>query len=155
LGISCLNLGLAESDRPQLLTRGFDRNYIVKYLGMYNYQIYDAYQTTKANAQRALADSNDAVEVVNFTKSLYAEPNPKFFGVAEGKNVIYVHLESIQEFLIDFELNGEEVTPFLNRLKADSNTIYFENFFHQTAQGKTADAEYMIENSIYGLPQGS
>ncbi|MCU9594979.1 LTA synthase family protein [Caldibacillus thermolactis] len=155
LGIFCLNLGLAESDRPQLLTRGFDRNYIVKYLGIYNYQIYDAYQTTKANAQRAFADSNDAVEIVNYSKSIHAEPNPRYFGVAEGKNVIYIHLESIQEFLIDFELNGEEVTPFLNRMKKDPNTIYFENFFHQTAQGKTSDAEYMIENSFYGLPQGS
>ncbi|HDV4625457.1 TPA: glycerol phosphate lipoteichoic acid synthase, partial [Bacillus anthracis] len=28
-----VNLGLAESDRPELLTRTFDRNYIVKYLG--------------------------------------------------------------------------------------------------------------------------
>ena len=53
LGISGLNLTLAESDRPQLLTRGFDRNYIVKYLGMYNYTIYDAVQSTKASAQRA------------------------------------------------------------------------------------------------------
>ena len=58
LGISGLNLALAESDRPQLLTRGFDRNYIVKYLGMYNYTIYDAVQSTKASAQRVLADSS-------------------------------------------------------------------------------------------------
>lgn len=28
------NLGLADKDRPQLLTRTFDNNYIVKYLGM-------------------------------------------------------------------------------------------------------------------------
>src|SRR5690606_29643990 len=26
---------------------------------------------------------------------------------------------------------------------------------HQTAQGKTADAEFILENSLYGLPQGS
>ena len=28
IGISSVNLALAEMDRPQLLTRGFDRNYI-------------------------------------------------------------------------------------------------------------------------------
>ena len=55
LAISVLNLALAETDRPQLLTRGFDRNYIVKYLGMYNYTIYDAVQSTKASAQRVMA----------------------------------------------------------------------------------------------------
>ncbi len=155
LVISGLNLALAESDRPQLLTRGFDRNYIVKYLGMYNYAVYDAVQSTKASAQRVLADSNDITEVVNFTNSNHAEPNPKYFGKAEGMNVILIHLESIQEFLIDYELHGEEVTPFLNSLTKDKNMMYFDNFFHQTAQGKTSDAEFILSNSLYGLPQGS
>ncbi|MFD2445534.1 LTA synthase family protein [Bacillus sp. CGMCC 1.16607] len=155
LAISSANLALAETDRPQLLTRGFDRNYIVKYLGMYNYTIYDAVQSTKASAQRVLADSNDTTEVVNFTKSNYADPNPAYFGAGKGMNVIYLHLESMQNFLINYKLNGEEVTPFLNSLTKDKNTFYFDNFFHQTAQGKTSDAEFMLENSLFGLPQGS
>ena len=155
LAISGVNLMLAESDRPQLLTRGFDRNYIVKYLGMYNYTVYDAVQSTRASAQRVLADSNDITEVVNFTSSNHAQPNPEYFGKAEGMNVILIHLESIQEFLIDYELHGEEVTPFLNSLTEDKSMMYFDNFFHQTAQGKTADAEFILSNSLYGLPQGS
>ena len=155
LAISFLNLGLAESSRPQLLTRGFDRNYIVKYLGMYNYTIYDAVQTMKASSQRASADSSDITEVINYTKSNYASPNAEYFGAAKGMNVIYLHLESFQNFLIDYELNGEEVTPFLNALAKDENTLYFDNFFHQTGQGKTSDAEFMLENSLFGLPQGS
>lgn len=155
IGISGLNLALAEMDRPQLLTRGFDRNYIVKYLGMYNYTIYDAVQTTKASTQRALADSDDTTEVINYTKSIQAEPNPEYFGVGKGKNVILLHLESIQEFLIDYKLHGEEVTPFLNSLTREENMMYFDNFFHQTAQGKTSDAEFILSNSLYGLPQGS
>ena len=155
LGISCLNLALAEADRPQLLKRGFDRNYIVKYLGMYNYTIYDAVQSTKASAQRVTADSSDITEVINFTHSNYAEPNPSYFGIGKDMNVIYIHLESIQSFLMDYQLHGEEVTPFLNSLIREENTAYFDNFFHQTAQGKTADAEFILENSLYGLSQGS
>ncbi|MFJ7973461.1 LTA synthase family protein [Psychrobacillus sp. NPDC096389] len=155
LAISALNLGLANADRPQLLTRGFDRNYIVKYLGMYNYTIYDATETIKASSKRALADSDDITEVINFTKSNYAEPNKEYFGAAKDMNVIYIHLESFQNFLMNYKLNGEEVTPFLNSLIKDPNTLYFDNFFHQTAQGKTSDAEFMLENSLFGLPQGS
>lgn len=155
LTISGINLAIAEVDRPQLLTRGFDRNYIVKYLGMYNYTIYDAIQSTKASTQRVFADSDDITEVINYTRSNYAEPNPAYFGVGKGMNVIYVHMESIQNFLIGYELHGEEVTPFLNSLTSEENTLYFDNFFHQTAQGKTADAEFMVANSLYGLPQGS
>ncbi len=155
LAISCANLGLAEIDRPELLTRGFDRNYIVKYMGLYNYTLYDAVQSMKASAQRVMADSNDITEVSNYTKSNYAEPNPNYFGVGKGMNVIYYHLESFQNFLIHYKLNGEEVTPFLNSLTEEKNTVYFDNFFHQTAHGKTSDAEFMLENSLYGLPQGS
>jgi lipoteichoic acid synthase len=155
LAISSANLALAETDRPQLLTRGFDRNYIVKYLGMYNYTIYDAVKSTKASAQRVMASSDDVTEVINYTKSNYAEPNPAYFGAAKGKNVIYLHLESMQNFLINYKLNGEEVTPFLNSLTNEKNTLYFDNFFHQTGQGKTADAEFMLENSLFGLAQGS
>ncbi|KMY51726.1 LTA synthase family protein [Peribacillus loiseleuriae] len=155
IAIFSVNLALAEKDRPQLLTRTFDRNYIVKYLGMYNYMVYDAVQNTRTYAQRATANSTDTAEIVNFTKAMYAEPNPNYFGVAKGKNVIYLHLESMQNFLIDYKLNGEEVTPFLNSLAHSSDFMYFDNFFHQVGQGKTSDAEFMLENSLYGLPQGS
>ena len=156
LVIFAINLGLAEKDRPQLLSRTFDRNYIVKYLGMFNYTVYDAVQNTKTYAQRATANSTDIAEVVNYTKATSAEPNPEYFGKAKGKNVIYLHLESMQNFLIDYKLNGEEVTPFLNSLAHnESDFMYFDNFFHQVGQGKTADAEFMLENSLFGLPQGA
>ncbi|MBM4763507.1 LTA synthase family protein [Bacillus sp. B15-48] len=155
LGMTSLNLAFAEVDRPELLTRGFDRNYIVKYLGMYNYTIYDAVQSTKATAQRVLASSDDMTEVINYTKSNHAPPNPAFFGIGKEMNIIYIHLESVQTFLINYRLHGEEVMPFLNSLTREEHTLYFENFFHQTAQGKTADAEFMLANSLYGLPQGS
>lgn len=155
LAISFLNLALAETDRPQLLTRGFDRTYIVKYLGMYNYTFYDAFETAHASSQRALANSDDISKVLNYTRTNYAEPNKEYFGAAKGMNVVYVHLESFQTFLLDYKINGEEVTPFLNSLTRNQNTQYFDNFFHQTGQGKTSDAEFMLENSLFGLPQGS
>jgi len=152
-----INLGLAEQDRPQLLERTFDRNYLVKYLGAYNFMIYDAVQSFETSTQRVLADSSDITEVENYTKAKYAEPNPEYFGTGEGKNIIKIHLESFQSFLIDYELHGEEVTPFLNSLVHDQSKgfTYFDNFFHQTEQGKTADAELIMDTSLYGLPQGA
>src|SRR5699024_9767303 len=152
-----VNLALAEADRPQLLKRTFDRNYIIKYLGAFNFTIYDGIQNLKSSTQRVLADSNDITEVENYTKNKFAEPDPELFGVGEGKNIIKIHLESFQSFLIDFELHGEEVPPFLNSLVHDEkkNFTYFDNFFHQTEQGKTADAELIMDTSLYGLPQGA
>jgi lipoteichoic acid synthase len=149
------NLGLAEKDRPQLLTRSFDRNYLVKYLGTYNFTIYDAIQNIKSSSQRALADSSDITDVENYRKANYAQPNPVYFGKAKGMNVIYVSLESFQNFMIDYKLNGQEVTPFLNSLAHDGSTFYFDNFYHQTGQGKTSDAEFLMENSLYPMSQGA
>ena len=150
-----INVVLAEIDRPQLLTRTFDRNYLVKYLGAYNYTIYDIFLNSKSSSQRIFADSSDISVVQNYTAANYTTPNQEYFGVAKGMNVIYISMESFQNFLIDYELHGEEVTPFLNSLTRNSNTLYFKNFFQQTAQGKTSDAEFLMENSLYPLPQGS
>jgi lipoteichoic acid synthase len=120
----------------------------VKYLGMYNYALYDTAETVKSSSQRVLADSDEVTEVLNYTKSNYATPDEAYFGKAEGMNVVYLHLESIQTFLMNYKLNGEEVTPFLNSLTKDQNTMYFDNFFHQTAQGKTADAIHAREFAV-------
>jgi lipoteichoic acid synthase len=150
------NLGLAEKDRPQLLSRSFDRNYLVKYLGTYNFTIFDIIQNIEASSQRAMASSSDITNVQNYRNANYAPPNPAYFGKAKGMNVIYVSMESFQNFMIDYKMpNGEEVTPFLNSLAHDGNTFYFDNFYHQTGQGKTSDAEFLMENSIYPLSSGA
>ncbi|MDM5200104.1 LTA synthase family protein [Fictibacillus enclensis] len=147
------NLGMAEIQRPELLTRTFDRAILVKLMGVYNYHVYDAVLNTKSSTQRALADSNDLAEVKNYSDSQYKKPDPKMFGAAKGKNVILVSMESTQNFLINKKINGQEVTPFLNDLTEKS--YYFDNFYHNTGQGKTSDAEFLIDNSLYGLPGGS
>ena len=159
-GLFGANLGLAEISRPQLLTRTFDRNYIVKYLGLNFFTGYDAAKTVQNNQIRANADESDLSEVVNYVQDNYAEPDPDMFGKAEGRNVITVVLESAQQFLVDYELEDEEgnlheVTPFLNSLIHDPATYSFSNFFDQVGQGKSSDAEVMAENSLFGLPQGS
>lgn len=150
------NLGLAEKDRPQLLSRSFDRNYLVKYLGAYNFTIYDVIQNIKSSGQRALADSSDITEVENYRKANFSAPNPEYFGKAKGMNVVYIAMESLQSFIIDYKMpDGQEVTPFLNSLVHNNEAFYFDNFFHQTGQGKTSDAEFLMENALYPMAQGA
>lgn len=151
-----LNLVFAETDRPELLTRTFDHKYLVKYLGPYNFTVYDGVKTIQNNQQKALASEDDLTKVLNYTKQKRTEPNQEYYGVAKKKNIIKIHLESFQTFLINKKVNGKEVTPFLNKLSSGKQDFtYFPNFFHQTGQGKTSDAEFTMDNSLYGLPQGS
>ncbi len=150
-----LNLGLSETERPQLLTRSFDRELLVKNIGTYNYHLYDIYIQSKSHAQRALADGSELVEVNNYVRSNQAEPNYEVFGMAEGKNLIVVSMESLQTFVVNEEMNGEVITPFLNTLTKDKDTYYFPNFYHQTGLGKTSDSEFLVENGLYPLGGGA
>ncbi|GAF11788.1 lipoteichoic acid synthase LtaS Type IIIa [Bacillus sp. JCM 19046] len=147
------NLTLAQTERPQLLTRSFDRDMIVKNIGVFNFHIYDIFLQSQSRAQRVLADSSDIIEVKNYVQANHKEPNPDMFGVAEGKNVFMISLESIQSFVIDNDMEGQEITPFLNQLKDES--YYFENFYHQTEQGKTSDSEFIVANSMFGRGSGA
>ncbi|WP_243840674.1 LTA synthase family protein [Paenisporosarcina antarctica] len=149
------NFSLAESERPELLTRTFDREMLVKNIGVYNYHLYDIYLQTKQSTQRALADSSEMVNVNNFVKAKKVEPSSDMNAIAEGRNIILVELESVQEFVINNEMNGEVITPFLNELTNHPDTMYFDNFYHQTEQGKTSDAEFLLDNSLYPLPRGA
>lgn len=148
-----VNLIMAEAERPQLLTRTFDREMLVKYIGTYNYHIYDIVLQSKSKAQRAFADSSQLTEVENYTKANTKAPGDDLFGIAEGKNLIVISMESTQSFVINNTINGKEITPFLNSLIKDS--YYFDNFYHQTGQGKTSDAEFITENSLYPIPRGA
>lgn len=150
-----VNLSLGEMSRPQLLTRTFDRTYIVKYLGVDAFTIYDGIKSQHTSNMRKSATKSELEAVKKFTDAHYASPNKSMYGIAKGRNVFVIHLESFQQFLIDKKINGQEVTPFLNSIYHGSNTYAFDNFFHQVGQGKTSDAENMLETSTYGLSQGS
>lgn len=148
------NYVLAEIERPQLLQRTFDREYLVKNIGVFNYHIYDIAQQSKSQAQRVFADGNELPEIEAYIEeNVTNQEENEMSGIAEGKNVIFISLESIQSFVINNTLHGEEITPFLNELIDDS--YYFDNFYHQTEQGKTSDSEFLVETGLYPLPSGA
>jgi lipoteichoic acid synthase len=147
------NLGLSESERPQLLTRTFDREMLVKNIGTYNYHIYDVFLQSKSSAQRALADGSELAGIDNYIRASYIKPDDEMFGIGKDKNLIIVSMESLQNFVINEKVNGEEITPFLNDFIGES--YYFNNFYHQTQQGKTSDSEFLLDNSLYPLNRGA
>ncbi|KYG59354.1 hypothetical protein BHE17_11590 [Planococcus maritimus] len=79
-------------------------------------------------------------------------PGP-YSGMAEGKNVIVLQVEALQNFVMNREVNGEEITPNLNRLAREN--LYFPNFYEQTALGRTSDAEFLLNTSLYPTAEGS
>ncbi|MCD2158924.1 LTA synthase family protein [Fructobacillus sp. M1-13] len=155
LALMLVNFGIASVDRSGLLTRSFDNNYIVKYMGLNEYAAFNAFQTKKQSDSRKEATAQDLKNVQNFLNENNVPANTSYYGTQKGKNVFVIHLESFQQFLLDYKVDGQEVTPNLNAFYHDQNTLSFDNFYNQVGQGKTSDAEMMQENSLYGLSTGS
>ncbi|RYG74694.1 LTA synthase family protein [Lentibacillus lipolyticus] len=150
------NFFLAEMERPQLFTRAFDREYLVKNIGLFNYHIYDLAVHSKVKTQRVFADGNEIPEIKEHVEEkVKSDEESPLKGIAEDRNVIFISAESIQSFVINNKVNGEVITPFLNSLVKDESTFYFNNFYHQTLQGKTSDSEFLVENSLYPLSRGA
>jgi uncharacterized sulfatase len=149
-----VNLCMAESVRPELLTRTFDRQIVVKSIGAFNYFVYDAVINLRLESQKALTGKRHLAMAQSYKQQMPKDQmNPKMFGIAKGRNVFLISMESLQSFVIGQSSNNKEITPFLNHLLKES--FYFDNFYHQTGQGKTSDAEFMIDTSLYALPNGA
>lgn len=151
--VAFLNIGLAESQWSNLLTRTFDREVLVKNIGTYNYHVYDLFLQSKSSAQRAMADGSELGDINQYIHADDDSPNNELFGAAKGKNVYLIAMESVQSFVINKDINGEEITPFLNDFIGES--FYWDQFYHQTAQGKSSDSEFLIDTSLYPVGRGA
>lgn len=152
LGLIAITFCLAFYQYPHLLKTGYGREQLVESLGLYNYQLVNIAYGIKAPIDKALSDDSDGKNVSQYMQNKRHEQT-ELFGMAKGKNVVLISLESTQNFVINRKVNGEEITPFLNDLVKES--FYFSTIYDQTAQGKTSDAEFMIDTGLYPLPSGS
>lgn len=78
------------------------------------------------------------------------QKNGELFGIAKGRNVIMIQMESFQNMMIGADYYGQEITPCLNEFIKDDSTIYFDNFYSQIGGGNTSDAELAANNSLFG-----
>jgi phosphoglycerol transferase MdoB-like AlkP superfamily enzyme len=125
--------------------------------GLLGFHGYDTYRYAKEHWLGASLSKEQIQEASDWFKQRDAlrkqmEKEP-LFGQYKGKNVLVVQAEAFQTFVIGQSVGGEEITPNLNKLIGQS--IYFPNFYHQTAQGRTSDADFLTSCSMHPLPTGS
>lgn len=114
-------------------------------MGILNYEAYTILSKNKAP---------DPVPVEQITQSVIDElkgttiaEQKQLTGIAKGKNLIIIQLESFQSFLLGLDVDGQVITPNLNKLMEES--MYFPNFYQQVGQGNTSDAEFVVNTSMY------
>ncbi|KGE17657.1 sulfatase [Paenibacillus wynnii] len=126
-----------------------NENVQAEQMGILNYE---AYALLADEEEEQIEFSQITQSVIDQTKSIQSQSKPLLYGAAKGKNLIIIQMESFQNFLIHLSIDGQEITPNMNKL-ADSN-IYFPRFFQQVGQGNTSDAEFIVNTSFYVPPDG-
>ena len=67
------------------------------------------------------------------------------------KNVMFILLESFLSAPIDLEVDGKEITPFLNSLKRDSSVYYNGNMISDIGCGESGDGQFIYMTGLLPL----
>jgi len=150
------SFGTASKTDYSRLSKQWNRNYIVERFGIILYQFNDLVQTLTPKLS-SLFGYEEALELFNnyFTdeeKTDYTEKN-KYTGIADGYNVIFVHMEGMQTYLMDLEFNGVEATPTINKLAKEG--MFFKNFYPQISTGTSSDTEFTLLTSLLPAASGT
>lgn len=135
------------SDASRLYKNLYDLNTVVGKMGIMNYSVEDAIKYYLLNSK---ISAEETAYVKKWRDERAQPPKGKnFFGIAKNKNIIIIQIESLENAVINKKINGQEITPNLNRLAREGR--YFNNYYSEVGPGNTADAEFTVLNSLYPL----
>lgn len=136
------------------LYKQWNREYVVMKFGAYIYQANDLVASLKPQISPLFGYDAAAKEFRDYYKEYPSEDDTnKYTDVFKGKNVIVIHAESIQNFLLDTKINGVDITPNLKRLANEG--LYFSNFYAQESVGTSSDSEFTFNTSLLPASSGT
>lgn len=154
IAVNMLNMDGTDYSR---LTKLWNRDYNVKRFGIILYQFDDLAQSLTPKINSLFGYDEASKEFRDFYALLKQEnetkEDNKYTGVFDGMNVIFIHMESIQTFLIDMQVNGVELTPTINKLSKEG--MYFNNFYPQVSTGTSSDTEFTLNTSLMPALSGT
>jgi len=131
-----------------------DKTYSVKLGTIFGYHIVDAYNYMGNKNETKYQDYENMIFAYNKLqeeKEKEILENNEYDGIAKGKNVIVIQLESVQQFVVGKTINGKEITPNLNKFLNEN--IEFTNM-HSSSYTTTADSEHSFITSLYPTENG-
>lgn len=117
-------------------------------LGYHGYDIY--YYTNK---EMTLTDAQKNEIKTWFDENKEDLSDNKYKGMFEGKNLIAIQVESLENFVIGQKVYGQEITPNINKLL--KNSLYFDNIKEQNNSGISSDCDLMVNTSMLPVRDGS
>lgn len=124
----------------------------VRQAGLFTFHLFDAQRFVARKWDKSTVDSETIERARTFFGQQEKRPNA-LTGIGSGMNLMVVQLESFESFPVGLMIEGQPVTPNLNRLSQEA--LFFPNIFYQTARGNTSDAEFMLNTSLLPLREAS
>lgn len=147
------HLSLYNKKVPGALTSMWNRPAVSSNVGAMAYHVVDAWNIVGNSFRRGHVSEAAVIEIGSWfaDKSSVAGRSP-LFGVARGKNLIVIQVESLQGFVVGLKLDGQEITPNLNKFIKES--VYFSNLYNQTGSGNSSDAEFLANTGLFPAARG-
>lgn len=98
--------------------------------------------------------SEDVMDETGESEDMSDSGQARYAGVGKGMNLVVIQVESMQNFVLNTEYNGQEVTPYLNQLLKE-DTLYFNHYFTNMGKGNTSDAEFSTQTGLYPVIEGA
>lgn len=134
------------------LYKQWNREYVVMKFGIYVYQANDLIASLKPQISPLFGYDEAAKEFREYyEENTREDATNEYTDIFKDKNVIVIHAESIQTYLLDTEINGTEIAPNLKKLASEG--MYFSNFYAQESVGTSSDSEFTFSTSL--LPSSS
>lgn len=118
----------------------------VNHIEFFTYHTNDILVNVVGKLQRGQVDEEEILATME--EIVPKSSGEAYKGVAEGMNLILIQTESLNDFVIGAEYNGQELTPNLNAM-LEEDTFYFNHFYSTTGVGNTSDAEFAALNGLY------
>lgn len=146
-------LDLHGNNKTMLFRVSWSPNQTMSNLSPLGYHAFDLYNFYK-NKNIQPATPQQTAEIKNWFKDKQENlPPNQYFGMFANQNLIVIQVESLENFVIKQKINGQEITPNLNKLLA--NSLYFSNFYEQVNNGTSSDADLMTNTSVYPIRTGA
>ncbi len=146
-------LSLTPIDISRLIKQ-WNREFLVMKVGLYTYQTNDFFRSLEPKINSIFGYDEVARKVSTYydERELDLSHN-KYTNIFKGKNILTIHAESIQSFVMDLTFNNQEVTPNLNRLAKSG--LNFTNFYAQVGAGTSSDSEFTLNTSLLPVSSGT
>ncbi len=136
------------------LYKQWNREYVVMKFGIYVYQSNDLIASLKPQISPLFGYDQAAKEFRDYYKeNTRKDETNEYTDIFKGKNVIAIHAESMQNYLLNTEINGKTIAPNLKKLAEEG--MYFSNFYAQESVGTSSDTEFTYSTSLLPASSGT